>query len=360
MHEREKIKELFDRYRQGRCTPEEQARLHAWLSQYARNEAEGLDELREQYAAEHTAGRKRWLRWFPYAAAIIAAALVTFWYINEADRPDGSVDTASLLVDDIAPGGNRATLTLADGQEIFLSESQSGIVMGDEHVLYKDGEEELANLDGDEVTLLVMSTPRGGTYQVMLADGTRVWLNAASTLKYPVRFSEAERLVEVQGEAYFSVAKDSKRPFKVVSNGQEIEVLGTEFNISAYNDERETHTTLVEGLVQLTVSATDERMSLEPGEQGLLSESGIRKQQVDLAPYIAWKDGFFHFENTPLSEMMKQMSRWYDIDVIYQDDVPNERFNGTLSRGVTLQTVLELLRISEINYRLQGDQLVIE
>lgn len=361
MHEREKIKKLFDRYRQGRCTPEEQARLHAWLNQYAREEAGGLDELSGPYGARSVGQGKRWLRWPPYAAAIAAVALVTFWYVDgDGGVGDSVVETVSVPDDDVAPGGNRATLTLADGHEIFLDESQSGIVMGDERILYQEGDEELANLDSEATAQLVLSTPRGGTYQITLSDGTAVWLNAASTLKYPARFSGESRAVEIQGEAYFAVAEDSERPFKVISRGQEIEVLGTEFNISAYDDQQETQTTLVEGRVRLTVPASDESLSLAPGEQSLLSGNGIRKKHVDLAPYIAWKDGNFHFDNTHLAEMMKQMSRWYDIDVVYQNQVPNERFNGTLSRNVTLQTVLELLHISEIAYRLQGNQLIIE
>ncbi len=359
MQEREKIRQLFERYQQGRCTPEEQARLHTWFNRYASREASGVDELLEMYEANRTYKQKQWLRWLPHAA-VLAMALTTTWYFW--GDSDSSQPTDNLVVQsgDIVPGGNRATLALADGRTIDLSEAQSGIVVGDEQILYAEGAEALVNLEGDEAIPLVMSTPRGGTYQITLSDGTKVWLNAASTLKYPSKFSRNKRLVEIDGEAYFSVVKDAKRPFRVVSKGQEIEVLGTAFNISAYQDEAEIKTTLIEGSVRLQIGTSGERVSLVPGEQSILSGTTITKRAVDTAPYIAWKDGNFHFDNISLSDMLKQMSRWYDVDVVYENVVPKERFSGAMSRSVTLQTVLELLRISEINYRIVGNKLIIE
>lgn len=360
MQEREKIRQLFERYREGCCNPEEEARLHAWLNQYARNEADGLDELHEQYAAERAGSRKRWLRWFPYAAAVATLVFATVWYFNDDSTVNHPSEFVNITSDDVAPGGNRAILTLADGRAIPLSEARSGIVVGNSRILYEGGAEELTNLDDMEVVPLMLSTPRGGTYQVTLSDGTRVWLNAASTLEYPSRFAGDERVVEVHGEAYFSVTEDSKRPFRVISRGQEIEVLGTEFNISAYDDEVETKTTLVEGSVQIANRQSNTVNKLLPGEQSVVYRETTETKQVDVQQYIAWKDGNFNFDNTPLSDMMKQMARWYDVDVVYENDVPNELFNGTLSRNVTLQTVLELLRISEIKYRIQEDKLIIE
>lgn len=359
MQEREKVRQLFERYRQGQCTPEEEARLHAWFNRYAGEEAGGLDDLREKYDVNGSAGEKLWQRWLPYAA-ILAVALTMTWYFWD-NRGLGQLAVGTVVqTEDIAPGGNRATLTLADGRTIDLSEAQSGIVVADKRIVYEDESEALLDFEAEKTIPLILSTPKGGTYQITLSDGTKVWLNAASTLKYPSHFSHDERVVEIEGEGYFAVAKDPSRPFKVASGNQRIEVLGTEFNVSAYNDEKDVKTTLVEGSVQLQVDASSEQMSLVPGEQSLLSGTSLRKREVDVTPYVAWKDGVFNFDNTTLSDMMKQMSRWYGVEVIYESDVPNERFSGVMSRDVTLQTVLELLSISEITFRIQGNQLIVE
>jgi len=361
MQEREKIRQLFERYRLGRCTPEEQARLHAWFNQYAGDEAHGLDDLDESYHAKRAFKKKRLLRWFPYAAAVAILAFAFVWYVSN-DSVESPKPEIVLESNDVAPGGNRATLTLADGHTIDLSEEKTGIVIGD-RIMYTDGDDvwdgKLAETERT-THYLQLTTPKGGTYDITLSDGTKVWLNAESTLKYPSRFASEERVVEIEGEAYFSVTKDSQRPFRVVSLGQQIEVLGTEFNVSAYTDENEVKTTLVEGSVKLQIHASGERMLLAPSDQSVLSGARITKRAVDVRPYIAWKDGDFNFDNTTLSDMMKQMARWYDVDVIYESNVPDERFSGTMSRNVTLQTVLELLRISGIDYHIQGNDLIIK
>ncbi len=356
MQEREKIRQLFARYRRGECTAEEQARLHAWFNRYTANEARGLDNLRDMYVRDRMMLRKRWLQY----AAVLLVTVAAAWYAWEGKAVDGPSDNpVAKKIEDIPPGGNKATLTLADGRTIDLSEAQSGIVVGHERILYKEGAEELVNLEGEAIPL-VLSTPKGGTYQITLSDGTKVWLNAASTLKYPSRFDDAERVVEVEGEAYFSVAKDSKKPFRVVSHGQQINVLGTEFNVSAYTDEKDVKTTLVEGSVELQINVSGQHMALVPGEQSVLKGAEVNKRKVDVGPYIAWKNGEFNFDNTALTDMMKQMSRWYGVEVIYENGVPNERFSGAMSRDVSLQTVLELLRVSEINYRIESNTLIID
>src|SRR5690606_24437710 len=200
MQEREKIRQLFERYRQGLCTPEEQAHLHAWLNQYAADEAHGLDELREEYDVERAMKRKRWLRWLPYAATLLMASAIT-WYFSPDEEKDVAPEQM-VGTEDIPPGGNRATLILSDGSTIDLSEVQSGIVVEDKRILYEGDAEELIPLQG-EVMPLVISTPKGGTYQVTLSDGTKVWLNAENTLKYHSRFEGVKRVVEVEGDAYF-------------------------------------------------------------------------------------------------------------------------------------------------------------
>lgn len=358
MQEREKIKQLFERYRAGRCSPEEHARLHAWFNRYAENDASGLEELKAAFKAEQAAIRRRGFRWLPYAAAVIFALGVGVWLVV-GERWPGTGERSSIVSagNDVAPGGNRATLSFADGRAIDLSEEQTGIIVGD-GITYQDGSEVVEQ--GLTTYDLRLTTPKGGTYQITLVDGTQIWLNAASTLRYPSRFDAGRRVVEIDGEGYFQVAKDLHRPFIVISRGQEIEVLGTAFNVSAYADDSAVKTTLVEGAVQIVNHQSKIVNKLLPGEQSVIRGATTDIQQVATEPYIAWKNGDFYFENTSLAEMMKLIARWYNVAVVYEQDIPEEKFSGGMSRNVTLQTVLELLRISEIKYRIEGNTLIIE
>lgn len=358
MHEREKIRQLFKRHADGKCTQEELAKLHNWLNDYAKHEAEGLANLVEVYESERLLtkrARTRRARYSAAAAIVLLIVLGSYYQHKLSDVVDSEV---MVLSQDVAPGSNRATLVLADGQTIELTDKQKGIVVEGQSIFYDNGKEELVDLD-EEVTLLVLSTPKGGTYQIELSDGTRVWLNASTTLKYPSRFVGYERTVEIDGEAYFAVTKDEKKPFTVVSHGQRIQVLGTEFNLSAYKDDQKVQTTLVEGSVGLHINGRTDPILLVSNEQSTLFGNNVRKRVVDVEPYIAWKEGHFYFDNTSLRDMMQQMSRWYDVEIVYTQGVPQERFSGMISREVSLQTVLEFLRISGINYRIEGKKLII-
>lgn len=365
MQDREKIKQLFERYRRGQCTPEEQARLHTWFNQYARYDASGLDELPAVYETKKNVLHRGKFLWLPYAAALFIAGLIGVWYLLDGLSVPLKTEAVTLKSNDVAPGGNKATLTLADGRVVNLSEAQDGIIVG-EGITYLDGSAVIGE-QGDELAnghpfarLLRLSTPKGGTYRVTLSDGTQVWLNAASTLKYPERFIGGERAVEIEGEAYFSVAKDERRPFKVISSGQEIIVVGTEFNVSAYIDDAEVKTTLVEGAVRLQVESSGEHIALLPGEQGVMTQGNLRKRSVDPISSVAWKDGDFYFDNTPFADMMKQIERWYNVEIVYEREVPAEKFSGSMSRDVMLQTVLQLLTVSEIKYYISDKRLIIE
>lgn len=365
MQDREKIRQLFERYRQGQCTPEEQARLHTWFNHHTQHDAGGLEELRSIYETEKTGLRRRKFLWLPYAAALFIAGLIGVWYLHDGLRTQSKAEATTPKSNDVAPGGNRAILTLADGRVVNLSEAQNGIVVG-EGITYLDGttvvgEQENKSADGHPLTrLLTLSTPKGGTYRITLSDGTQIWLNAASTLKYPERFFGNERVVEIEGEAYFSVAKDASKPFKVISSGQEITVVGTQFNISAYIDDTEMKTTLVEGAVRLQVESSGEHIALLPGEQGVLTRGNLRKRSVDPTSSVAWKNGDFYFDNTPFVDMMKQIERWYNVEIVYEREVPEDKFSGSMSRDVMLQTVLQLLTVSEIKYSLSDKKLIIE
>lgn len=390
----EYLAHLIAGYLRQELTAEEQVALDIWLAERPDNRKflerlEDTQHLQKKLQAFHEVDRDRlWKltqakladggiaipkyrarrisRWLPYAAAVLVAMVTVAWYFSR-ERSGDEHEVVNQRVADIPPGGNRATLTLADGRAITLDETRDGIVIGSGEITYNDGNP-LAEVEGkDEMTLLELSTPKGGTYQITLPDGTKVWLNAASTMKYPPHFSGGERIVELTGEAYFSVAKDAKRPFKVVSAGQEVQVLGTEFNVSAYPDDPETKTTLVEGKVRLFLSGErsgaafgkDNYVELAPGEQGVVGGESLSKTNVDTALYTAWKSGYFYFKRTPLDEIMRQVARWYDIEVVYEGGIPLETLSGDIKRGVSLRGVLDILTQSTINVSLDGRVLTV-
>ncbi len=373
-----RIAKLLERHvKQGRLTEGEQAEIARWIAA-----SEGNRELFERISDEHQlafalmelqdtdtehglakahgrirrAGQVRTLRRLLGAAAavlvFVAVGLGVHWYADNEKPLKESAD----LQDDVGPGGNRATLTLADGRVLDLNDAQTGIVIG-ESIKYRDGSDVLAGMQTEELQLV---TPRGGTYQVTLADGTEIWLNAASSLTYPARFVDHERVVQLVGEAYFSVAKDDGRPFRVMSGGQEIEVLGTEFNVSAYSDDAAAKTTLVEGAVQIRHREAKTVNRLSPGQQAILQTDGLLIKDVDVGPFVAWKEGYFHFDGTPFADMMLQLGRWYDIELVYEGARPSQTFTGKMSRNVSLMNVMRFFKGSGIDFRLSGRTLVIE
>ncbi len=377
----------------GTITSAEQAVLDDWLQDETNRQIytavcgrqsmnDTLSEFEEfdvgegyrRFRASMGKSTRIWYRtWIAAVAAILVflAVSVTIYLYMAARTESQPIELASTASHDVAPGGNRATLTLTDGRTITLDEGREGIVIGSGEITYNDGNP-LAEVDRNderrgEIPLLELSTPKGGTYQIMLPDGTRVWLNAKSTLKYPTRFTGAERMVELTGEAYFSVAKDTKRSFKVVSAGQEIRVLGTEFNVSAYPDDPEAKTTLVEGKVRLSVAGklsgaalgNGDYVELIPGEQGIINGESLVKTSVETEPYIAWKAGYFYFKKTPLEDILRQAARWYDVEVVYQDGIPRETFSGDIKRDVSLRGLLDILQHSTINVTLEERRVIV-
>lgn len=331
-----------------------------------------LESLRQRIQdAASTQTKRLRSRWIPYAAAaILIAASMVIWFFVDSDSPSTrSLETQTTRVsNDVAPGGNRAVLILDNGSTFNLSENQEGIIIGD-NIRYEDGTsifESDHTAPGAEISpqYATLSTPKGGTYHITLSDGTKVWLNAASTLRYPTKFSGTDRVVELDGEAYFSVVPNANRPtpFKVLSQGQEVEVLGTEFNVYAYPEEQTTKTTLLEGHVRVHLRSSNASNSYDliPGQQATNEHSHVRVSEVDVNRYIAWKTGMFYFNQTPFEELMNQIERWYDVDVVYKSGIPKDTFGGKIRRDVSLLTVLELLKASEIDYYVDGNQLIIE
>jgi transmembrane sensor len=276
-------------------------------------------------------------------------------------------------VKDLQPGGNKATLTLADGSVIVLDSTRHGKIANQQNIVIKADEDGKIVYDeaGDEtlpdspapaktVAMNMLATPRGGQYQLVLPDGTKVWLNAASSLKYPAAFTGDERRVELTGEAYFEVSKDPSKPFYVKTASQTVAVLGTHFNINSYADETATKTTLLEGSVKVTGN-NGQSVKIKPGEQAVNIASAISiKENVDTDEAVAWKNGKFMFRNTDLQTIMRQLSRWYDVDVEYQGTMAQKHYMGRISRNVPVSQIFEILKTSGLNFTINGRKIIVK
>lgn len=311
-----------------------------------------------------------WLFKISVAASLIilcTVGVLIYQHQREA-RSNGSLS----IQHDILPGGNKAYLTLDNGKKISLTDAangdiarQSGIIItkaSDGQLVYTVAANAEPDPSGSGYNYNTIETPRGGQYQVRLPDGTHVWLNAASSLRYPVNFSTGERRVELKGEGYFEVAKDKKHPFIVKTEQQEVTVLGTRFNINAYSDEPGVNTALLEGSVLVNNLAFDERRILKPGEQStiLKNQSTIRVSDINVTEVMAWKSGYFIFDNKDIFSIMKVISRWYDVDIEYQNYTGDDRLGGTFSRSSNLSEILKNLEaIGKIHFKIKGRRIVI-
>lgn len=299
-------------------------------------------------------GKKVWfpLRYRYVAAAAVAGILAAtvFLYRSPARKePPAAVAVAS---QDISAGGNKAVLTLANGKEIVLSDAGAGDIVKQAGLrIYKTAAGEIVyeatgTGNSSDTGINRIATPRGGQYSVVLPDGSKVWLNAASALSYPVNFAAKERRVTLQGEAYFEIAKNAGRAFKVITTTQTVEVLGTHFNVDAYSDNTVVRTTLLEGSVKV-VTAPGTQLMLQPGEQARLNNQtgALQKSNVNEEDVIAWKNGYFIFNDTWLTDVLLQLSRWYDVQVDLAT-VPRIRYSGTIPRQKNLQEVLAMLEFT--------------
>lgn len=322
--------------------------------------------------------KRNWMRWVSVAAAVLIITGASVWLMRSKETqltntPEQQVPMATT----IPAGGNRATLTLADGTVIDLDKAGNGTIATEGKTKVtktENGQLEYKSATGTRtsaITYNLLSTPRGGQYQLILPDGSKVWLNAASSIKYPTEFSGKERRVEVTGESYFEIVKNTEKPFKVTvlppsggaGRGGEIEVVGTHFNINAYGDEQPIVTTLIEGKIKISPIDVVSKPSvssdinnpkpktinyklLNPGEEAQISDKAdikVRKN-VDTESAVAWMKGFFDFHNANIKTVMSQVSRWYNIDVQYKSAVPAQTFEGNIDRNIPLNELLALLQ----------------
>jgi ferric-dicitrate binding protein FerR (iron transport regulator) len=307
--------------------------------------------------------------WLRYAAVVILlAGIGTYLWLKDTPQDKLSAKNAivSLPVNDIVPGGQKAVLTLADGTPILLDSVANGRLATQQgsQILKKDGQIIYTPVNKVQGTLAynTLRTPRGGTYQLSLPDGTKVWLNAASSISYPVAFSSKERVVEMTGEVYFEVAPYAQMPFKVkVNETNSIEVLGTQFDVKAYAEDELISTTLLRGAVR--VAGNGKKITLKPGEQAQSSVQQLSVKaigQTGVSETMAWKEGRFNFQDANLQEIMRQLSRWYDLEIVYEKGIPDLEFIGEVERSLPLSEVLKGLKMSGVHFRLEkGKRLVV-
>lgn len=374
--------DLYEKHQAGTATPAERARFEAYLGtadlpDLPWNEAEHGDEgatqaaifqrLRQNGVSAPT--RRRRTPWAALLAfvLVLVAGIGGYWKWQHRAAPavaQRSARPAAPVV--LRPGRNQAVLTLADGRTVLLDQAHLGVLAqqggsqvqktADGQLIYAAG-----TLAASQPLLYnTVATPRGGQYQLTLPDGSQVWLNAASSLRFPVALTGAERRVELTGEAYFEVAKDARHPFKVAARGTEVTVLGTHFDVQAYDDEPALAATLLEGAVRLNLGA--QQALLRPGQQARPRPDGtIQVREVDVQHAVAWKNGYFVFNDEPIEAIMRQVARWYDVDVRCPSTLTNKDFNGKISRYKDAADVLRVLELTgAVHFTTQGRRITVQ
>lgn len=386
-----------------------QERIHYLLKQYADNNA-SAEEVEEMLALLRTSGgeealkkmvaeiwkeegeppvsEKDWGRmwssiheemgtrpvrrlsvWGRVAAVLLLMGGVSaaYWKLTGTEKKAAPVAMVHGGKKDIAPGGNKAVLTLANGSTIVLDNAHDGVLaqQGGTNVEKVDAGSLAYNTGGkgnEAVMYNTIATPNGGQYQVILPDGSKVWLNASSSLRFPTRFEGKERSVELTGEAYFEVAQRSSMPFRVKlpDNGMDVQVLGTEFDVMAYANEQTSNTTLVSGKVNV-VSKGAVRM-LEPGKQAILDNQtkAMRVAEANVEQVVAWKNGLFRFRETGIRELMRQVERWYNVQVVYEAEGKDQDFTGVVSRNQPVSALLQMLEMTgTVHFRIEDKKIVV-
>jgi len=307
----------------------------------------------------------RWQK-LAVAAVLLLIAGKIFLPVPPAKKTKVGSGQPAGYVHDLPPGRSNAVLTLADGSTITLDSAANGGLaqQGNTRVIKLNGQIAYKNTGsqeaGDAPMFNTISTAKGNQYQLILPDGSKVWLNAGSSMRFPTSFKGKERRVEITGEAYFEIAKNPSMPFKIQVGSGEIDVLGTHFNVNAYADEPTVKTTLLEGAV--AVKKETGVQVLEPGQQAAFSPQGgiTLSKNVDVARETAWKDGFFWFDNTDIHSLMRQVSRWYDVEVTFKGNIEEDGFTGKIPRNVPLSKMLTILEQYELHFTIEGKKIIVQ
>lgn len=390
--DKENFHKLLDKYIAGDASlEEEQALLNFYGSFKKSSETESVPDMDqlgdniflkisetinpvEEYQQTYNL---YYLKSFAVAAMVLLAITTGIYFYTNRDISETEQFTDINIKNDILPGYNKAILTLADGSRISLDDAAKGLLASQGNIaitktnngeiVYEKNVWDKGKNVTDRSVINTIQTPKGGKYQVRLPDGSKVWLNSASTLSYPTTFTGTERKVLLKGEAYFEVAPNKNVPFRVESDDQVVEVLGTHFNINSYDDEDFTKTTLIEGSVKVILNSRTEISSrtrfLKPGEQSLTnaSQAGIRIENADTEKAIAWKNGYFKFKNTPIKEIMREVERWYDVELVYEGKIPTDEFTGFISNDVKISAVLKIMEESGgVKFSVKGKKLKVK
>lgn len=374
--ENKRSEKLLRDYLSGQCSPEEQAIVETWyceISAEQKDELSATDDLSIKEEVFNAIRKERktvfiGIRklWTGIASAVAVVCILGFAALYHSRNGEYKIKK-DFLAQNIIPGGNKATLTLANGKKISLTDSDEGQLAEQAGIrVTKTAEGQLiytvTNVGpaeaGAEPLYNVIETPTGGKYEVNLPDGTRVWLNSASSLRYPLRFSNQERKVEMTGECYFEVAQHKSKPFRVSFSNQTVEVLGTHFNINAYSDEPAVKTTLLEGSVRLNYKGM--ARVLKPGQQAAVNGNDLTLSNVDLEQVVAWKKGDFAFDGTPLKAILRQISRWYNVEVSFEGTVADAQFGGSISRTKNINEVLKVLELTKgVHFKIEGRRILV-
>jgi len=304
-------------------------------------------------------------RFISAAAAILLFVSVSAYFIWR--KPTNTQATVNLVKHDIAPGGNKAILILSNGKQIILSAAKNGKLAQQGHTnILKTTDGQVIYHAGNEPTTVAyntLKTPRGGQYNLTLADGTKVWLNAASSITYPVEFTGNEREVTITGEVYFEVAHNAEKPFRVSTGNQIVEVLGTHFNINAYTDEPLQKTTLFQGSIR--IDRNEQSVILKPGQQAQVENNPASSRlvvtsDINTEEVLAWKNGYFLFYSENIEGIMRQVSRWYNVDVTFEKGIPDETFGGSISRFENVSQLLNVLqRTGSVHFKVEGRRITV-
>ncbi|MDB5150301.1 MAG: hypothetical protein JWQ57_4321 [Mucilaginibacter sp.] len=389
MNDQQKVTELFHKYLDRTASDDEKQEFLEYVDDPAyfeliqqlisdnyeyQEEPAGLSETAKARVlhfifkeAETVSSSPKVFRLWPRIAA--AASIITIfsfggYFILHKKTP--VPQTAVLIKNDIAPGRNQATLTLANGQKIVLTRGLSGqlakqnqttINASQNNIIYQTNDQ-----SGGADTYNTLNTAIGeqSPYPLVLADGTKVWLNAASSITFPVAFGGKERLVKITGEAYFEVVHKQNQPFRVETATQTVEDIGTRFDVNSYSDEPVIKTTLVEGAVNVQINHTNNRVKLDAGQQAQLTADHFQVQPVNTRRVTAWKDGNFRFQNDDIQTIMRQLARWYNIEVRYQGTPPKDKFSGRISRSSPISAVLHMMELTNhVHFKIEGRRVTV-
>jgi len=372
--------ELAKKWQENTISPDEREEFNRWYNSSPKTLEEDKDadeyELEQRMLGSilkeitpNVVKRPSYRRTALFATAAVITILICFGLLSKIYlTPKVAAPVQSAIQYDALPGSNRATLTLDNGEKIDLAHARNGELKTDiltkvskisgNRLVYSQLSRP-GSTDHSQAIYHTLSTPRSGMFQVTLSDGTHLWLNSGSVIRFPKVFENKERVVYLTGEAYFEVTKNRHKPFLVVTPKQTVEVLGTHFNVSAYEDETVTKTTLLEGKVKVASVNSNGFSVIRPNEQALSQANGIQVIKANASDAVGWKNGYFIFNHTDLRSLLRQFSRWYDVDIVYKGEVPNDFFQGQIRRDIKLNQALKILAFGDIHFKLENRKLIV-